>query len=228
MERLWEHVEHLAPGLVLAVLAFISLADAAARAHVAAPNIPRDTIFTGGAFLAFGYVLGVINSSLARLVFVDLVPLLDWLRWRHLARAARNNSALAGAIADVRWSADFAAVEKHVREGRGAPWQQDSRSRRRRAVFDSLSGRAQKLGSPIAEELAQRRREARLMRATVLPIVAAGIYLVAKSITVGGPAALVLLVLTLVAYYSREVSVINTFEAYAEAIYEKRFQPLGK
>lgn len=225
MERLWEHVEHLAPGPVLAVIAFVSFADATALVHLVPANIPRVAILTGGTLLAFGYVLGVINSSLARLVFVDLVPVLDSLRWRYLARAARNSPALAGAIADVRWSGDFEAVEKHIAEGTGSPWKQHSRSRRKRAVFDSLAGRASKLGGPIADELGQRRREARLMRATVFPIAGIGLFLVAKSVRGGGPAAFALVILTLIAYYSREVSVVNTFEAYAEVIYDKKSDP---
>jgi hypothetical protein len=83
MERLWEHIEHLAPGLVLAILMFFGLSSAMSKAFPISASVARDSVLIGGAFVAFGYLLGVINSSLSRLFFADLLPILDWLQWRH-------------------------------------------------------------------------------------------------------------------------------------------------
>ena len=227
MDRLWEHIEHLAPGLVLAILVFFGLASTIDRAFPLRPKMPREAILVGGAFVAFGYLLGVINSSLARLVFIDILPFLDWLRWRHLARAVRNSPLLGGAVADLRSRRDFDEVEHHVNEGTRLPWRHDSRWRRKRAVFHSLSGRAQTIGGSLAAEFTQRRREARLMRSAVFPAVAAGTYLASKSSAFGVGAAAIAVLLIVIAYYYREISVIETFEVYGEAIYEKKFRPLG-
>lgn len=197
-----------------------------AEAFPVPESVPRDPLLVGGAFVAFGYLLGVINSSLSRLCFADLLPLLDWLRWRHLARAARNNTALKGAVADVRWGANFDAIEAYVDAGVPTPWRGDSRLRRKRAVFSSIAGRAQTPGGAVATELPQRRREARLMRSTIFPAVAAGAYLAPKTAGATVITSLVV-ILILIAYYSREISVVETFEAYAEALYEKKFKNLG-
>lgn len=227
VDRLWEHIEHLAPGLVLAILIFFGFSKTMAEAFPVPESVPRDPLLVGGAFVAFGYLLGVINSSLSRLCFADLVPLLDWLRWRHLARAVRNSPALNGAIADVRWGKDFDAIEAYVNAGVPMPWRSDSRVRRKRAVFSSIAGRAQTLGGALAAELAQRRREARLMRSTIFPAVAAGIYVAGGADFGTLFMTFVVVLLILVAYYSREISVVETFEAYAEALYEKKFRELG-
>ena len=50
---------------------------------------------------------------------------------------------------------------------------------------------------------------------------------VALGVGVGGGVAVFTALATLLAYYYREVSVIETFEVHAEALYEKRFKPLG-
>jgi hypothetical protein len=227
VERLWEHIEHLAPGLVLAILGFFGLSATITRAFPSSSKIPPDAVLVGGAFVVFGYLLGVINSSLTRFVFLEMFPVLDWLRWRHLERAAANSQPLSGAIADARWRNDFDAVKQHVNEGSRLPWHRDSGARRKRAVFHSLSGRAQKLGGALGAELAQRRREARLMRSAVFPAAAAGAYLGAKALGAGLAVASITALGTLLAYYYREVSVIETFEVHAEALYEKKFKPLG-
>jgi hypothetical protein len=221
MERLWEHVEHLTPGLVLAMLLFFSLSPTVTHIFPVPDTVPRDPVLIGGAFVAFGYLLGVVNSSLSRLFVADVFPLLDWFRWRYLVRAVRNSPALQGAIANLRWGRDFETIEAYVNNGVALPWRRDSRLRRGRAIFTGLAGRAQMVGGPLAAELGQRRREARLMRSAVVPAIAAGLYLASRSEVIGAGTIVVAVLLILVAYYSREISVIETFEAYAEALYEK-------
>ena len=59
---------------------FFGLSTTMAQAFPVPESVPRDPLLVGGAFVAFGYLLGVINSSLSRLCFADLLPLLDWFR----------------------------------------------------------------------------------------------------------------------------------------------------
>jgi hypothetical protein len=221
MDRLWEHIEHLAPGIVLAILVTAGVLPYISPAVLS--DVPQDAVLIGGAFVALGYLLGVINSSVARLLFTEIIPLMDWLRWRRLLGIVRNNAALGSAIADIRWSRDFDAVETFVNQGGQFPWSHNARWRRKRAVFATVSGRAQTHGGPLAEEMAQRRREARLMRAAVFPIWAAGIYIVSKDPSdVSAVVTIGLVILTIIAYYYRELSIVDTLEAYAEVIYEKK------
>jgi hypothetical protein len=66
MGKLWEHVENLAPGIILVVMVCYELHGTLAVTTASLRDVPGAA--TGALLVALGYTVGAANAALARFV----------------------------------------------------------------------------------------------------------------------------------------------------------------
>lgn len=210
MLKVWDHIEHLAPGLALAVL-FMALVPAGIGHSFKMPSGADGlnlTLAQVPIAIAFAYLLGVINSSLARLLFTEAFGIMDWFRWRYLAKLCTANPKLRDAVLHLRDLNSWDELLQSFRNEQISAWQV------KRDIFHQLLGASDNTGGK--QEISDRRREARLLRAAVFPIMA-WCWIVVDPIEWpwGWLWFALAFVAVVTAYLYRECNIADTFERYA-------------
>jgi hypothetical protein len=226
MNKLWDHIENLAPGLLLATGAVFWIGkevDLFALLHTLKLETVGTSAIVGVLFLSFGYTLGVANASLGRLIFTE-IPLMDYFRHAYLTRVLACSPSLATVTASACGVSSIAQVLDFVANGSwpASPSHVPIKSRkwqRKRYVFHALVGRAQMADGPANAEVRQRRIESRLLRASVLPIcVLTGAIVTAISAPLLEFCLWAFAFLTVISYYYSECTLVDTFEVYSEQL----------
>ena len=92
MNKLWEHIENILPGLVLFVSVFFLMVDVHT---LTVPEILKhintgQSALVAGVLLAFAYMIGVANAPFARLLFTE-IPIMDSIRLWYFIRAMEGD-----------------------------------------------------------------------------------------------------------------------------------------
>lgn len=172
MDKLWEHIEHLAPGLALSLTLGIIIFPEFIDKNIQLLNTLSE--YGGNAlvsifFLAFAYLLGVTNSSLSRGLFTEVIPVMDYCRWKYFERILKGNKALNALLKELT-GRNYSKTKKWINKGSKYVWVKDAKWKRKRRIFHIVSGAVQESNGAFAKEISSRRREARLMRSAVIPI----------------------------------------------------------
>lgn len=224
MDKFWEHIEVLAPGGLLVALFTALLHD---RIFLVPPDVQAKLTETGPMVLVAAvsvgasYIAGAVNGSLARKLFTD-VWVMDRKRWPYFRSLFSGSPSLSRATANAAGltEKDLEQIdEKNLKE--------------QRRVFHAISGRALSLGGMLEREISQRRREARLLRATVVPAgVAALVFTLRSTLPFAWSIGVALLTgvatawLVSLAYFYKECTAADTLQVFAETL--ERNQSLGK
>lgn len=165
MDRLWEFIEHIVPGLAIVVLAYL-VSDGLDHKKIITPDLDLDSnkALLGAVVIGVSYMVGVFNSALCRFAFTES-RVMDVVRGRYLKRLCISNPKLAKHVAQQSDYSSFKELDEAVRLGTFATW------RGSRAVFHRASGKIlQMKDSKLAKEIADRRQEARTLRASIIPL----------------------------------------------------------
>lgn len=181
MDKFWEFIEHLIPGFVItAVLVSYELINLDWISKVTTNEAKTAIILS--LFVAISYVLGVFNSSFARFIFTTPLFFMDSIRgWNFHKVYCRNVQLqivvkkLCPVLSGYKIPPKKTVFKKLCPVLSGNTRTSNEKfgclyaPKFNRAIFHTVSGYMQGIDSPMKAEISDRRREARLLRSTLIP-----------------------------------------------------------